>query len=184
MLCKGLAVPSRPILARFHLEIVMALDVIAGRLMCLDVFRGLSPAQIERMAQDGERMLFRDGQKIIEAGEDGEGAIVLIAGGARILEDPESGIEERGIEPGSLLGETAMLAEHQFRITVVATGDVRAVRLARSVLRKQMEEDPGLADHFHARLANRLQRVAVELRLIDERLASASQMAATAATGR
>lgn len=161
----------------------MALDVIAGRLMCLDVFRGLGAAQIERIAQDAERMLFRDGQRIIRAGDDGDGAIVLIAGGARILADPESGIEERAVEPGSLLGEPAMLSEHQFRITAVASGDVRAVHLARSVLRMQMVEDPSLADHFHARLANRLQRVAVELRLIDERLAAASQVAATATMG-
>lgn len=159
----------------------MALDLIAARLLHLEIFRGLSQAQIQRIAREAERMVFRDGQKLIQAGEDGSGAIILISGRAKALEDPELGLEEAEIEAGTMLGEAAMVAEHRFRLTVAAVGDVRAIRITREAMHAHMIDDPELADHFRSRLASRLQRVVVELRLIDERLAAASELAATEA---
>jgi CRP-like cAMP-binding protein len=152
----------------------MALDAIAGRLLGLDIFRGLASSQIERIARDAERLIFRDGQRIVEAGAESDGAIVIIAGRARALAEPAQDLEEFAIEPGSMLGETAMLAEHKATITIIADGDVRAVRLLREALWRHMEEDPSLAEHFHDRLVARLQRTALELKMIDERLAMAS----------
>lgn len=162
----------------------MALDLIADRLQRLDPFRGLSPEQIERIAREAERLIFRDGQKMLEAGGEGEGAIVIISGYAKASADPELDMEAYEIEAGTMLGEAAMLSEHKFRLTVVAAGDVKAVRINRATLLAHMQEDPTLAEHFYSRVASRLQRVAVELRLIDERLAAVSQPApAAAATG-
>ncbi|MGE0767533.1 MAG: Crp/Fnr family transcriptional regulator [Hyphomicrobiaceae bacterium] len=154
----------------------MALDLIAARLSRLDLFRGMTSSQLQRLAQDAGRMIFRDGQKLVVAGQEGEGAIVIISGRAVILPDPELGIEEQDVEVGSMLGEGAMLAEHTFRLTVAAVGDVRAVQLTREALHAHIQDDPEFADDLRERLANRLQRVAIELRLIDERLAIASQM--------
>ncbi len=153
----------------------MALDLIGDRLQRLDVFRGLAPEQIERIARDAERLIFRNGQKILDAGSDGEGAVIIISGYATALADADAGLDAFEIEAGAMLGETAMLTEHQFRVTVVAAGDVRAVRINRAALLAHMHEDPTLAEHLHGRLTSRLQRVAVELRLIDERLAAVAQ---------
>lgn len=155
----------------------MALDLIAARLSRLEIFRGLAPEQLQRIAQNAERMVFRDGQKIITAGEQGDGAIIIIAGRAMIMPDPELGIEAEDVEPGSMLGEGAMLAEHAYRLTVCAVGDVRAIKVAREAVYAHLQDDPDLAEYLRARLANRLQRVALELKLIDERLAVASQAA-------
>ena len=155
----------------------MALDLIAARLSRLDMFRGLTPAQLQRLAREAERMVFRDGQTIIAAGENGDGAIVIISGRAMVLANAELGLEAEDVETGSMLGEAAMLTEHTYGLTITAVGDVRAVHLTRDALHAHLEDDPELAEHFRERLANRLQRVAVELRLIDERLAVASQIA-------
>lgn len=153
----------------------MAIDTIAGRLLGLDLFRGLDASQIERIAREAERLIFRDGQRIIEKGKPLDGAVVIIAGRARALADPERDVDARAVEPGSLLGETAMLVEYQTLVTVVAESDVRAVMIMREALRAHMHDDPAVAEHFAARLASRLQRMAVELRMIDERLAVACQ---------
>jgi len=160
----------------------MALDLIADRLHRLEVFRGLTAEQLERIARDAERLIFRNGQKLLEAGGDGEGAIVIISGYATALAEPELGDDAYEIEAGSMLGEAAMLSEHQFRVTVVAAGDVKAVRINRATLLAHMQEDPTLAEHFYSRVVSRLQRVAVELRLIDERLAAVSQPEPAAAS--
>ena len=154
----------------------MALDLIAARLSRLELFRGLSSDQLRHVARDAERMVFRDGQKIIASGEQGDGAVIVISGRAMLMPDSELGIEAADVETGSMLGEAAMLADHTFRLTVCAVGDVRAVKLTRQTMHACMLDDPDLAQHLHARLANRLQRMAVELRLIDERLAIAGQL--------
>jgi CRP-like cAMP-binding protein len=152
----------------------MALDAITDRLLGLDIFRGLAAPQIERLAREAERLIFRDGQKIVEAGAESDGALVIIGGRAHALADPAHGLDEFTIEAGSMLGEIAMLAEHKSAVTVVAEGDVRAVKVIREILRRHMEEDAELAGHFHERLAARLQRTALELKMIDERLAVAA----------
>lgn len=152
----------------------MALDSIAGRLLGLDIFRGLEASHVERIAQDAERLIFRDRQKIIEAGEACDGAIVIISGEARALAQEERDLDEFTVEPGSMLGETAMLTEHTAVLTIVADGDVRAIKVNRDALRRHLEDEPSLAQHFQERLADRLQRTAIELRMIDERLAVAS----------
>ena len=81
-----------------------------------------------------------------------------------------------------MLGEGAMLTEHTYGLTVCAVGDVRAIQITRDALFAQLQDDPDLAEHLRARLANRLQRVALELRLIDERLAEACQTSLAAET--
>jgi CRP-like cAMP-binding protein len=161
----------------------MALDLIADCLQRHDAFRGLAHEQIERIAREAERLIFRNGQKLLEAGCDGDGAILIISGYAVTLADPELDVDAYEIEAGAMLGEAAMLSEHQFRVTVVAAGDVKAVRINRATLLAHMQEDPTLAEHFYNRVASRLQRLAVELRLIDERLAAVSQPAPATATG-
>lgn len=153
----------------------MALDTIADRIAALETFRGLTAAQVRRIAREAERTIFRDGQKMTEAGSESDGALVVIAGRATTLCDEQGAREPRPIEAGSMLGETAMFSEYRFGVTAVAQGDVRAVKITREALRVHMEEDPAVAAHFHARLASRLQRVALELRVIDERLATASE---------
>ena len=155
----------------------MALDSIAGRLLGLEIFRGLAPAQVERIAREAERMIFRDGQTLVAAGTEGDGALVIIAGRAMALADADTGRSARQIEPGSMIGELAMLTEHHIGVTVVADGDVRAIKVVRETLHANMQEDPALAAHLHARLVARLQRVALELRMIDERLAAAGGQA-------
>ncbi len=152
----------------------MALDTITGCLNDLDVFRGLTPAQLERLAREADRIIRRDGQTLIEAGAMGDGALVIVAGHALTLADPDRGFEATTVRPGSMLGEAAMLTERHYNLTVVADGDVRAIKIARATLAANMRDDPALAAHFQARIAARLSRVALELRVIDERLAAAA----------
>ncbi|MBS0241899.1 MAG: cyclic nucleotide-binding domain-containing protein [Proteobacteria bacterium] len=166
----------------------MALDTIAVRLLALEAFRGLSDERIGRLAREADRIVFRDGQKLIVADAVGDGALVIVSGRAVVVADPTRGMERREIEPGSMLGESAMLTDHRFALTVVAEGDVRAIKIRRERLLALMQDDPGLAEHFQLRLASRLQRIAIELKVIDERLAAVTQSlagerTALAATG-
>lgn len=150
----------------------MAIDLITQRLAALDAFRGLTPEQLAQIAGLTDRLIFRDGQKIIEAGVEGDGAILMVAGAATVEADAERGTDRRSLGSGTLFGELAMLSEHVFAVTAVADGDVKAVKIPRAAMLDLLGAEPAIAAHFRQRLASRLMRVALELKVIDERLAA------------
>ena len=72
------------------------------------------------------------------------------------------------VVPGSLIGEMAMLVEHDYGSTIVARDRVFCLKLMRSAMHAQMREDATLAEHFHDRMTERLLQTAEELRRIDD----------------
>lgn len=153
-------------------------DAIAATLSAIEIFRGLKPGQLARIAGCAERMVFRAGQPIITAGNDGDGAYVLFGGTAEVA--PDEDVAARTVEAGSLVGEMAMLIEHRHRITVVARESVRALKISRAALHAEMLRDPALAEHFVSRISSRLTRLAVEMRRVDQMLALARDGASAA----
>jgi NTE family protein len=158
----------------------MAIDTIVSQLAALEVFRGLEPEWIERIARSADRIIHRGGQTIVEAGSTGDASVLIVAGRARALARPDMAFPGSEVGAGTLIGELAMLTEHQFALTVVAVDEVRAIRIAREAVHRLLKDDPALAEHFQARLTSRLLRAALDLRLIDERLAEASARASAA----
>lgn len=147
---------------------------IAQKLENLDVFRGLSQDRIERIARGAERMLFKPGQPMIRAGKTGEAAFLIIAGETFVQAEDGLGAGDT-LVPGTLVGELAMLTEHTYAVTVLCRDQVRAVRFPRTLLHAEMAEDPELAEHFIAKVASRLTRIAIELRRLDEALAHSTE---------
>ena len=152
----------------------MTTEPIVAHMRQLEIFRGLSEQQLSAVAGTGERILFRPGQTIIAEGVDGDGAYLVLSPGARAAVPEGSGASEQ-VAPGTLLGETAMLIEHNYRVAVKAEAPLRTVKLPREALHRLMLDDPSLAQHFVSRLSARLFRVGLELRRIDQMLALASE---------
>ena len=149
----------------------MAIDKLVAPLLRVPLFAGLKPLQLTEIARQAERISFRPGGTITAAGEPGAGAYLIVAGEAVLV----SGDREQALEPGSLVGEIAMLTEHTYGATVMARGRVHALKITRSALHEQMRDDPPLAEHFTRLLAERLTQVAAEMRGIDEMLAGAAR---------
>lgn len=151
----------------------MSINVLARQLMSQEIFRGLSPLQLTEIVRQAERVVYRPGQSIVQAGEQGDAAIVVIAGDAVRFSEMapgESAPQAYAVSVGSILGELAMLVEHEHGSTVVAHTTVRVLRITRQALQAQMREDPGLADHFVDRISARLRQIADELRALDQEL--------------
>lgn len=146
----------------------MAIDVLVRPLLPLPIFKGLKPLQITEIARRAERIIYRPGNIIIEEDEVGDAAVLIVSGDAvRISGFDYSGTPE-AIPPGSLVGEMAMLVESMHSSTVVARGDVKALRIQRSEMHAQMEIDPSLADHFVTCIAGRLKNLSDDLRRADQ----------------
>ena len=76
---------------------------------------GLRPLQITELARQAERVKFHRGHVITEAGSAGDAAFLIASGAAGRIEPAGSDGEVEPIEPGSLVGEMAMLVEHVYR---------------------------------------------------------------------
>ena len=141
----------------------MGMDKLVAPLLRVPLFVGLRPLQLTELARQAERVKFHRGHVITEAGRSGDAAFLIASGAAGRIEPAGSDGEVEPIEPGSLVGEMAMLVEHVYRATVIACD---------RVLCAQMAEDAALARHFERRIRERLARVAEDLRQIDGVLAA------------
>jgi CRP-like cAMP-binding protein len=146
----------------------MVNPALAAPLMRLELFRGLAPRQIEAIARAAEKVIARDGDVICEAGIAADAAILVVSGPAFRVH--AAGRPPQLVEPGSLIGEMAMLTEHTFGITVIARGQVRLLRLERQAMRAVMLADRSIAEILAAGLSDRLSAVAGALRRIDQQL--------------
>lgn len=153
----------------------MTVDALVKPLLRLEIFQGLRPLQITEIARRAERIVFRDGQVIVHSGTPGDGAYVVVSGEALCLTRAGARPGPEPIQPGSLIGELAMLIEHDYAITVVARGTVRALKLTREAMHDQMRDDTVLAGHISDKITGRLAMLAAELRKIDGRLAQVTQ---------
>jgi CRP-like cAMP-binding protein len=156
----------------------MAIDQVLASLLRVPVFGGLKPLQITELGRRAQRCAFGRGEAIIEAGEPGDAAYLVLSGQAALKSGGWAPLEP--VEPGSLLGELAMFVDHTYRATVVAQGWVDCLKLERSELHAQMAEDPDLADRLAQFIRDRLMRTAMELQEIDELLASIGRRLETA----
>jgi CRP-like cAMP-binding protein len=150
----------------------MAIDRVVAALLRVPLFAGLKPLQITEIARQAEKLSFRPNQIITKSGQPGDGAFLIVAGQAACVERLEVLATPEPIAPGSLVGEMAMLVEHEYGSTVVAQERVLCLKITRAALQAQMLDDSSLAEHFRERIAERLRRVREELREIDSALAA------------
>jgi CRP/FNR family transcriptional regulator, cyclic AMP receptor protein len=148
----------------------MASNRIVEALQLAAIFQGLAPPQLADLARHAERIKFAAGDYITRAGDAGDGAYLLVSGAAERL--PEPGLEEApdAVQPGSLVGQLAMLVDHVYGSTVIARERVFCLKVTRAGVHAQMTADPALARHFERHVTQRLLGVARQLREIDSLL--------------
>ncbi len=148
----------------------MAIDALVKPFLLLPLFQGLKPLQLTEIVRRADRIIYRPGDIIIEEDQVGEAAVVIVSGEAVRITGGDSDAAEP-IAEGSMIGELAMLVETVHSSTIVARGTVKALRLTRTEMHALMAEDPRLADHLTQKITARLQRLAQELRAVDQALA-------------
>jgi CRP-like cAMP-binding protein len=153
----------------------MAIDQVLASLLRVPVFGGLKPLQITEIGRRAQRCAFGRGETIIEAGDPGDAAYLVLSGEAGLRTGPGRWAPLEPVEAGSLLGELAMFVVHAYSATVIARSWVDCLKLERSALHAQMREDPDLAARLAQAIRDRVTRMATELQEVDELLASISR---------
>ena len=152
----------------------MAMDALVKPFLLLPLFQGLKPLQLTEIVRRADRIVYRPGDVIIKEDEAGEAAIIIVSGEAVRVTGMDPGEAAEPIAEGSMIGELAMLVETIHSATIIARGSVKALRLSRTEMHAIMAEDPNLADHLTQKITARLQRLAQELREVDQALADMS----------
>lgn len=140
-------------------------------LRSLPIFKGLSEKQLGLIVNAGEKAFFEAGENLISKDERGGIAFLIMTGSARCLQFPGAPAASGNIEPGSLVGELAMLVDTVHPFTVQARDRVRALALKREALKQAMEREPAIAQLISNNLVLRLQNFASDLRRLDDLLA-------------
>jgi CRP-like cAMP-binding protein len=148
----------------------MAIHLVLESLRRVPLFAGLTPEQIAEVGRGAQRRAFSQGEVIAVAGETADGAYLIMSGEAVSKAGPRE--PGKPVEPGSLVGELAMLVDHDYGTTVVAKGWVDCLKLERTTLRDQMQADPDLAERIAEVIRDRVSQVAAELQVVDRLLAS------------
>lgn len=149
----------------------MAIDAFVKPFLRLALFQGLKPLELTEIVRRADRIVYKAGDVIIQEDTPGDAAVIIISGEAIRLNGSDDGTPAEPVPEGAIVGELAMLVETVHSTTVVAKGTVRALRITRDNLHELMSEDPQLAEHFADKITARLQRLATELRTIDQALA-------------
>jgi CRP-like cAMP-binding protein len=153
----------------------MATDLIISALARLPVFQGLTTAQLAEIERRAKPVIYHPGSTIMEENAEGQAAILILSGEAARVSGPELKSRREPIPTGALLGETAMLIEATYGSTIVARSNVRALQITRDKLHAHMLADPAIADQLVQSIAQRLTRMASELRRIDAVLAGSDE---------
>ena len=160
------------------------MDNLIAPLLRLPIFAELKPLQLTGIVHRAERQKFWPGDIITKAGEPADGAYLIVSGPAQRVAGPGlTTTVAEPVVPGSLIGEMAMLVEHDYGSTIVARDRVFCLKLLRETMHAQMREDPTLAEHFHGCLTERLLRTAARAAPDRPGLGACSCATATGACG-
>jgi CRP-like cAMP-binding protein len=131
------------------------------------LFAGCEPSHLQMISFSAERVEFLKGQFIIRQGEKGAAAFLLLQGKA------EARVEEEGetrqvalLDPGSFVGELAMIADLPYTISVVALEKIYSVRIPRPLFMRVASEFPEFGAKVHAALSKKLDLSVSELRKV------------------
>lgn len=124
----------------------MQLDDTAHILGSADFFSICNLEQRRMLAFASERKQFEAGSVLFNAGDVTSGAYVLISG--ELVSKDNDALDAEVVhisQPGTVIAELALIAEHPRRSSVVCETNVELLAVPRSAFGKLMEEFPDVA---------------------------------------
>jgi CRP/FNR family transcriptional regulator, cyclic AMP receptor protein len=132
---------------------------VVGLLEDVPLFAGLSRRHLRRISSLAEQVRFRDGRVIVEAGLPGTAFYAIANGRAKVYRSKiPTGRAMARLGPGDFFGEMSLIDGGPRSATVVADGEVLAVRLSRAAFKKVVTKEPSVALAIMSELAGRIRR--------------------------
>jgi diguanylate cyclase (GGDEF)-like protein len=137
----------------------------------VSLFKTLSPADLQRLADHTEPASFSAGESVVEIGDPGRSLYVLVEGIVQVLYPARtSDFELARLGPGDFFGEMALLSDRPRSATVRAHSDVRAIKLEKHVFQRLLLEEPQIGLGI-------LEVLSLRIRAADEQIGGLSDQA-------
>ncbi|HVK78408.1 MAG TPA: mechanosensitive ion channel family protein [Kofleriaceae bacterium] len=122
----------------------------------VDLFRALSPADRDQMADRLRPMPFARGEAVTHEGDLDDGLFIIVRGEAAVRIGPgEAAREVARLGPGQFFGEMSLMTGEVRSATVIALTDLECYRLDKPVFEDLLRQRPELAEAVAELLAER-----------------------------
>ena len=113
----------------------------------VSLFADLPPRDLSRVAVVAEERTYTDGETIAEQGEQGDELHIVVAGTVRVLRSEPAGpaAELARRTQGEVVGEMALITQEPRMASLLASGDVRTLRVGRVEFEGVLRERPDTA---------------------------------------
>lgn len=117
---------------------------IARHLAATSVFRRLDGSLLDRIAESADVVLVAAGETVVEEGEAGDEAFVVVAGHLDVITTTPEGVSETvgTLGPGDVVGEMALITNEPRSATVMARRDAALMRIPAAAFRSLVFAHP------------------------------------------
>lgn len=128
------------------------------------LFRKLDAKRLRVVVMMGETLSYRAGERLFEAGEEGDSAFVILVGGVDvILQTTDEEVAVAHLQKGEIFGEIAALTGQPRTSAIRAREDLSVLRLDRQTILNLMREFPDIALELIRVLSDRLKETSNHL---------------------
>jgi CRP/FNR family transcriptional regulator, cyclic AMP receptor protein len=139
----------------------MSVKADAETLRQIPIFAECENVHLQLLAFASERQGFAQGAPIIKQGDKAQSAYLILSGSADIRQ--RRGLEFRSVataEPGSFLGDIAMIGQTHYAVTAVAKTAISTARIDHSLFMRVANEYPEFSAAVFRTLSKRLESTA------------------------
>ncbi len=130
----------------------------------VSLFSGIEPAKLKLLAFTSERLNFDKGQSLMQQGEMGDAAYLILSGEADVLTDAGDGlVKVASVGRNGFVGEMAILRDQPRTATVTAATEVSTLRITKESFFQLIEDSPKIAIELMRILAQRLEVTTMDL---------------------
>ncbi len=143
----------------------MSLDEEVKLLRNIKLFANVESSKLKLLAFTSERLTFEAGHTLFKQGDVGDAAYILIEGKAEVTIDTPGGpMLVATLERNAIVGEIAILCDVPRTATVTAKGKLVALKIAKDVFFRLINDFPEMAVEIMRELAQRLEATNEQLR--------------------
>jgi CRP/FNR family transcriptional regulator, cyclic AMP receptor protein len=128
-------------------------DDLSQQLAAIDVFAGLSPRQLKKLAAQVREVHHDDGHQVSTEGKGALGFHLILGGHANVS---SKGVQRRTLGPGDYFGEISLIDGRPRSATVVAEGPLHTAVIDNSTFQPLIDESPEFARSLLLVLCGRL----------------------------
>lgn len=140
----------------------------------IPIFAQIDPNKLKLLALASERLTYADGQIVVQQGDAGDAAFVIIDGKAEvIIETPTGPTTVAHLQRNDIVGEIAILCDVPRTATIRAEGSLQVLKITKDRFVRMLNDFPSLGLGVMRVLADRLARTTAELSTVQRELEQA-----------